>query len=191
MAHALFANMLAHHGKIAEAIEETKLASASEPGSVLTNSMAWHTYFCARRYDDALRIMLSAAEVDPTVGPANFRLAITWERKGEYLKAIESNGEEDAPSLRVAFNSGGEQGYWQRKLEILLRGRHPNSRRKFSEIARCYMHLGKREEALRTLEKGYKMHDPFLIFWLPIHEEFDPLRSEPRFQTMLRGLGVS
>ena len=69
MAHALFANMLAHHGKFEEAIEESKRASVSDPFSVLTNSMAWHAYFCARRYDDALRIMLSAMEVDPTVGP--------------------------------------------------------------------------------------------------------------------------
>jgi len=26
--------------------------------------------------------------------------------------------------------------------------------------------------------------------WLPIREEFDPLQSEPRFQKMLRGLGI-
>ena len=53
------------------------------------------------------------------------------------------------------------------------------------------MHLGKREEALQTLERGYQMHDSFLIYWLPVHEEFDPLRSEPRFQRMLHGFGMS
>ena len=52
------------------------------------------------------------------------------------------------------------------------------------------MHLGKREEALKTLEKAYQMRDPYLIFWLPVYEEFDPLRSDPRFQEMLHGLGV-
>jgi tetratricopeptide (TPR) repeat protein len=153
--------------------------------------MAWHTYFCARRYDDALRIMLSAMEVDPTVGPVNWRLAITWEQKGEYLKAIESSSEEEAPTLRAALASGGERGYWQRKLEILLSGRGPRDRNGYTAIARCYMHLGKREEALQALEKGYQMHDRYLIFWLPIYQEFDPLRSEPRFQKMLHGLGIS
>lgn len=153
--------------------------------------MAWHTYFCARRYDDALRIMVSAMEVDPTAGPENWRLATTWEQKGDYLKAIESSGEEDAKTLRAALNSRGERGYWQRKLEILLRGRRPSERGGFTAIARCYMHLGKREEALQALEKGYRMHDRFLIYWLPIYEEFDPLRSELRFQKMLHGLGIS
>jgi TolB-like protein/DNA-binding winged helix-turn-helix (wHTH) protein/Tfp pilus assembly protein PilF len=191
MAHALFATMLAHRGRFEEAIEESKRASASDPASVLTNSMAWHPYFCARRYDDALRIMLSAMEADPKVGPVNWRLATTWEQKGEYLKAIESSSEEEAPTLRAALASGGEQGYWQRKLEILLRGRGPSDRNGFTAIARCYMHLGKREEALRALEKGYQMHDRYLIFWLPIYEEFDPLRAEPRFQKMLHGFGIS
>lgn len=191
MAHALFASTLAHRGRFEEAIEESKQASASDPASVLTNSMAWHPYFCARRYDDALRIMLSAIEVDPTVGPVNWRLATTWEQKGEYLKAIESSSEEEIPTLRAAFATGGERGYWRRKLEILLNGRSPRDRSGFTAIARCYMRLGKREDALRALEEGYQMHDRYLIFWLPIYEEFDPLRSEPRFQKMLHGLGVS
>jgi TolB-like protein/DNA-binding winged helix-turn-helix (wHTH) protein/Tfp pilus assembly protein PilF len=191
MAHALFANTLAHRGRREEALQETKLASAYDPVSVLTNSMAWHTYFCARRYDDALKVMLSAREVDPTLGPDNWRIATSWEQKGEYQKAIEATGPEDAPTLRTAFSSRGEQGYWQRKLELLLSGRSPNDRYGFSAIARAYMRLGKREEALQALEKGYEMHDPYLIFWLPVHAEFDPLRSEPRFQKMLHGLGIS
>jgi hypothetical protein len=107
------------------------------------------------------------------------------------LKAIDGDNKEDAPTLRSALASGGELGYWQRKLKILLDGRDPSDRYGFSAIARAYMHLGKREEALQILEEGYQRHDPYLIFWLPIHEEFDPLRSEPRFQKMLRGMGVS
>ena len=114
-----------------------------------------------------------------------------WEEKGDYQKAIASSGEEEAQTLRAALASRGARGYWQRKLEILLRGRRPSDRSGFTAIARCYMHLGKREEALQTLEKGYQMHDRFLIYWLPIYEEFDPQRSEPRYQKMLHGLGIS
>jgi TolB-like protein len=191
MAHALFANMLAHHGKFDEAIEESKRASASDPFSLLTNTMAWHAYFCARRYDDALRIMLSAAEVDPTHDPVNWRMATSWEQKGDYLKAIAASDEDIALKLRAALSSGGERGYWERKTELLVRGRSPTDRYGFSAIARAYMHLGKREEALQALERGFRVRDPYLIFWLPIHEEFDPLRSEPRFQKMLHGLGIS
>ncbi len=183
--HALFADTLAHHGKFEEALQQIKLANALDPMSVLTNSMTWHVYFSSRRYDDALRSILGAVEVNPSFAPASERITISYEQKGEYEKAIAA-GDEGAPDLARAFASGGVRAYWQRKLELLLREDDG-----FAAIARCYMHLGMREEALKALEKGYRMRDPYLIFWLPIFEEFDPLRSEPRFQKMLHGLGFS
>lgn len=189
MAHALFATTLAHHGKVEEAIEQIKLATASDPVSVLTHSQAWHVYFSARRYDEALRVALNSVEVDPTFAPTDWRLAVSWEQRGEYQKAIDT-GATEVSDLGPALAAAGRRGYWQGKLENLLRGRRPEERYGFSAIARCYMHLGKREEALKTLEKAYQMRDPYLIFWLPVYEEFDPLRSDPRFQEMLHGLGV-
>jgi TolB-like protein/Flp pilus assembly protein TadD len=189
-AHALFATTLAHRGKVEEAIEQIKLATASDPVSVLTNSQAWHVYFSARRYDEALRTILNIVEVDPTFAPADWRLAVSWEQRGEYQKAIDT-GATGVSGLGPALAAGGPRGYWQGKLESLLQGRRPGERYGFSAIARCYMHLGKREEALKTLEKAYQMRDPYLIFWLPVYEEFDPLRPDPRFQRMLHGLGVS
>jgi TolB-like protein/DNA-binding winged helix-turn-helix (wHTH) protein/Tfp pilus assembly protein PilF len=190
MAHMLFGVTLAHYGRYEEAIQQAKLASTLDPVSVLTNSMAWHVYFCARQYDEALRIIRAATEVDPAFGPAHFRLGISWEQKGEYQKAIEENPEWRS-ELSAALAAGGARGYWQRKLELLLRGRTPNERGGYSPIARCYMRLGKREEALQTLEKAYQMRDFHLILWLPAYEEFDPLRSEPRFQKLLHDLGIS
>jgi TolB-like protein len=204
MARMLFAVTLAHYGRREEAIQQAKLASALDPVSVLTNSMAWHVYFCARQYDEALRIILGVMEVDPAFGPAYFRLHISWEQKGEYQKAIDTSvrgriveGESpekanrDVAELRAALASGGARGYWQRQLEILLRDRKSDARGGHSQIARCYMRLGKREEALQMLEKGYQMRDSRLILWVPAYEEFDPLRSDPRFQKILHGLGVS
>lgn len=190
VAHALFATMLAHRGKAEEAIQQITLATASDPVSVLTNSQAWHVYFSARRYDEALRIILDTVEVDPTFAPAGWRLAVSWEQRGEYQKAIDT-GATGVSDLGPALAAGGPRGYWQGKLENLLQGRRPGDRYGFSSIARCYMHLGKREEAIKTLEKAYLMRDPYLIFWLPVYEEFDPLRSDPRFQRMLHGLGAS
>jgi TolB-like protein/DNA-binding winged helix-turn-helix (wHTH) protein/Flp pilus assembly protein TadD len=195
MAHALLANTLAHRGKFEEAIQQIKVASALDPASVGTNSMAWHVYFSARRYDDALRVILTTIEVDPEFEAAYWRLGVSWEQKGEYQEAIKAlhggEADQEASELRDAVASSGTRGYWQRKLEILLRQRRPEDRYGFSAIARCYMRTGDREKAIASLEKGYEMHDPYLIFWLPTYEEFDPLRSDPRFQRMLHGLGIS
>jgi TolB-like protein/DNA-binding winged helix-turn-helix (wHTH) protein/Tfp pilus assembly protein PilF len=185
LSHAIFANTLAHRGKTEEALQQIKLANALDPMSELTNSFTWHVYFSSRRYDDALRSILGTAEVDPSFAPVSWKITTSYEQKGEYEKAIAA-GDEGAPELARAFATGGVRAYWQRKLELLLQEDDG-----FAAIARCYMHLGMREEALKALEKGYRMRDPYLIFWLPIFEEFDPLRSEPRFQKMLHGLGFS
>jgi tetratricopeptide (TPR) repeat protein len=182
LSHAIFASTLAHRGKTEEALQQIKLANALDPMSVLTNSFTWHVYFSSRRYDDALQSILGTAEVDPSFAPVSWKITTSYEQKGEYEKAIAAGGE-GAPELGRAFAAGGARSYWQRKLQLLVTENEGSA-----EIARCYMHLGMREEALRALEKGYRLRDPYLIFWLPIYEEFDPLRSDPRFQLMLRGL---
>jgi len=200
MAHALFATTLAHRGRFEEAIQQITLAGILDPVSVSINSLAWHVYFCARRYDDALRIILATNLLDPTFLPAYRRLAISWEQKGEYQKAIDTSvrgriaagiapekANREVSELRAALAAGGPRGYWQYKFDRI----RPDDRWGLG-AAICYMHLGKREEALKALEETYQHRDdPYLIMWLPVREEFAPLRSDPRFQKLLHDLGIS
>ena len=199
MAHALFATTLAHRGRYEEAIHEIKLATILDPVSVTINSLAWHVYFCARQYDEALRVIVATNELDPTFSPAYGRLAHSYEQKGEYQKAIDTRvrgrivgGEapEDAnrevAGLRVALASGGARGMWQYELDKI-----PLAERYSIGPAALYMNLGNKEEALNALEKGYQRREHYLIVWIGVSPEFDALRSEPRFQKILHDLGVS
>lgn len=199
MAHAIFATTLAHRGKIEEAIQEIKIATILDPVSVTINSFAWHVYFCARRYDDALRAILATNEMDPTFRPAYWRLVSSWEQKGEYNKAIDAwvrgrmvGGEtpetvnKDASELRAALASGGPRAYWQYKLD-----KTPPADRFGPNPAVLHMRLGNREEALNALEEGYQRRKHYLIMWIAVSPEFDALRSEPRYQKLLHDLGLS
>jgi serine/threonine-protein kinase len=49
----------------------------------------------------------------------------------------------------------------------------------------AYIGLGDNDKALTWLERGYEEHDAWLVF-LKIGPTWDPLRSEPRFQAVLR-----
>jgi len=199
MAHALFATILAHRGRLEEAIDEIDQARKLDPISVPVNSLAWHVYFCAGQYDDALRVILATIELDPTFGPAYGRLAMSYEQRGEYENAIKASAREriiegeasekitrESSLLRTALVSKGPNGYWQQVLDNV-----PPADRHGQGIALCYMHLGKREEALKALEEAYERKDHYLIMWISVHKEYDPLRSDPRFQKMLHGLGIS
>ncbi len=198
MAHALFATTLAHRGKTEEAIREINTAIGLDPVSVPINSFEWHVYFCARRYDDAMRVILAANELDPTFAPAYGRLAHSYDQKGEYQKAIDTRvrgrivgGESpetanrDVAGLRAALASGGHRGMCQYELDQI-----PLAERYSTGPAGLYMCLGNKEEALTALEKGYQNREHYLIVWI-IAPEFDALRSEPRFQKILRDLGLS
>ncbi len=198
MAHALFAVTLAHRGRFEEAIREIKVAAMLDPVSVPINSFAWHVYFCARRYDEALRVILAANELDPTFRAVYGRLARSWDQRGEYQKAIDTRvrgrivgGESpekanrDVARLRAALASGGPRGMWQYELDKI-----PADERYSTGPASLYMRLGNREEALNALERGYQRREHYLIMWI-ISPEFDALRSEPRFQKILHDLGIS
>ena len=53
----------------------------------------------------------------------------------------------------------------------------------------AYLGFGDTEQALAALEQGYKEHSNILQF-LKVHPHFDPLRSDPRFQDLLRRVGL-
>jgi len=198
MAHAIFATILGHRGKIEEAIQEIKLAAILDPVSVTINSFAWHVYFCARRYDDALQAIIATNEMDPTFRPAYWRLVTSWEQKGEYNKAIDAwvrgrivGGETPESVTRMPRNSA---------LRLPREDHAPTgstnwidpARRSFRAARRDLSHApGNREESLKTLEEGYQRRRHYLIVWIAVYPEFDALRSEPRYQKLLHDLGLS
>src|SRR5262249_15861258 len=57
-------------------------------------------------------------------------------------------------------------------------------------IAMIYTALGEKDEAFRSLEKAYELHDGEL-FNLKVEPKYDPLRSDPRFAELLWRTGLS
>ncbi len=54
-----------------------------------------------------------------------------------------------------------------------------------SALADIYLGLGNTEQTLQLLEQAYADHDVSLV-WLKVAAIYDPLRSDPRFQDLLR-----
>ena len=52
-----------------------------------------------------------------------------------------------------------------------------------------YAALGDRDPAFRWLDEAYKEHDTFLP-WLKVDPEFDKLRGDPRFDDLVRRIGI-
>ena len=54
----------------------------------------------------------------------------------------------------------------------------------------AYAAMGNREEAFRCLEKAYQEHSNALTS-LKVEPAYDPLRSDHRFQDLLRRVGLA
>ena len=57
-------------------------------------------------------------------------------------------------------------------------------------LAILYAGLGEKDQAFAWLEKAYQEHDAALTN-LRVDPFFDPLRSDPRFQAMLKKMGLN
>jgi hypothetical protein len=48
---------------------------------------------------------------------------------------------------------------------------------------------GRKDQAIAVLQEAYAEHNAFLD--LKVHPAYDPLRSDPRFQDLLRHVGLA
>lgn len=58
-----------------------------------------------------------------------------------------------------------------------------------TELATLYIGLGDMEEAIAALERAYAAHD-LQLQYLKVVPHFDSLRSDPRFQDLMRRVGL-
>ena len=70
--------------------------------------------------------------------------------------------------------------YWDISATLRLEGKTSSG---------VQMPLGEREQAFASLEKAYAAHDPNLQY-LGVEPAFDSLRSDPRFQDLVRRVGL-
>jgi len=87
--------------------------------------------------------------------------------------------------LGDAFKTSGAKGYWKKSLELALE----NERFDTVQMAIIYAQLGERDKAFEFLEKAYNGRSTILL-WLKVSPEFDSLRSDPRFDDLMRRVGL-
>jgi hypothetical protein len=92
-------------------------------------------------------------------------------------------------SLAHAYAIAGRRS----EAEMLLRQLNERAQNTYVpsfHIAIIYAGLGQKDQALVWLEKGYQERSTWMV-WLKVDPRLDVLRSDPRFQDLLRRLGLS
>ena len=84
--------------------------------------------------------------------------------------------------------AGGKEAVEEILNELLRRIDTDEKDVSYLLLGKIYYALGEKETALDYFEKGYEVHEPF--FWIINYQlELEPLRSEPRFQDLLKKMG--
>ncbi|HKI12656.1 MAG TPA: tetratricopeptide repeat protein [Candidatus Acidoferrum sp.] len=203
-AHLFYSNSyLSPLDRHAEAISEMQKAVAIDPFSAPVQSFLGRTYIWARQYDKAQAQLRKCAEMFPGFAIDHERLAQLLAFLGKFEDAIAEDtrarllsGEEEhsalqkEAALRHALATGGSRGYWKQLLEFTqLPDNPPEAYNSPFGTAILYAHLGEKSKALDSLEKAHEQR--FLSMTeLAIEPSFDPIRTEPRFQALLRRVSL-
>jgi len=193
-AHAYYAHYLAHMGRAAEGIKHSERAIKLDPFNALYHSLYGMVLVYLRRYDDALAAADKANSISPDAGVAFSVIQRVFLAKGmrdEQLAEQRLRIARD-PERVAAFERGlAEGGYEgaQRAIADVLAARYEKDQYHSAEgIAVRYMDAGDKERAMAWLYRAYDDHDQSLPYLgLP---EWDPLRDDPRFQALLRRIGL-
>jgi hypothetical protein len=98
------------------------------------------------------------------------------------------NDLEFASALERGFHAGGWQAGIRQALEVRLAQRKRGYSSPF-EIATYYADLGEKEQAFQWLDTAYHEHD-YLMETLKTDFKLDPLHSDPRFDELVRKVGI-
>ncbi len=193
-AHIEYAVYLSAMGRQDEAVAEARQAHTLDPVSQTTNSLEGLVYFVGRRFDEAIRQLQNTIALYPDTAINHDMLAACYEQKGMYREAMDEYLKADTiggfsshrlASLRQAFATSGFKGYLQEELKSETaesQRLHPYA------SARLYARLGQRDLAFHWLEKAYlaRSHD---IAFIKVHPELDNVRTDSRFQDLMRRVG--
>src|SRR5262249_2224867 len=197
-AHQWYSIYLSAMARHKEAIAEIISAQQLDPLSIIIGADAARVFYHAGQYEQAVEQCLKMLEIDPGNHKINDWLTQVYERQGLYDKAVEAQLKvkaalgatpETIAMLKAAYLAAGWKGYWRKQLELAQEWTKKASVSPYNR-ARIHARLGERDKALEWLQQAYDIHSDQLVL-LKVDPLLDPLRSDARFQDLLRRVGFS
>jgi TolB-like protein/DNA-binding winged helix-turn-helix (wHTH) protein len=194
-AHEDRAVFLASLGRRSEALAEIAKIDQLDTGFSSAQSES-DVYFVLRDYADLIEASKRGLILDPKDSSQHYYLGAGYEGTGrlqeaiaEYQKAMETSDDpRPAVTLAHAWAAAGEKG----KAERMLRDLEHNAKAMASPytMAAIYAGLGETDRALESLKKAC-LEKSLDAGWIRSDFLLDSLRSDPRFQDLLRRVGLT
>ncbi len=181
-------------GDVDESLKQTRIGRSYDPMTRLAHGIVLYHALMARRYDEVVTEGRKAQHAFP--GPWGVQEVVAralW-HQGKYDEAVREwavladAGDEGLLALVAAYRAGGTQAALRARAEWMaaIAGR---GRVNAVEVASWLAAAGDRDRALEWLERSYARREGFLLH-VAADPNFDKVRSDSRFQNLLRRIGV-
>jgi serine/threonine protein kinase len=195
-AHFFYADLLLCTKRVDGWKREIQRARELDPLNDFDESFyGWHLNYL-HRYDEAIPIFQKMLLTAPNKGSNYLGLWGAYYKKGMYREALaaakgyfDSTGEH---GFANALGTGRGEAYYRAAMRRVGEAMAAESKRRHIpaiRIARMFAHAGDKDRAMKWLERAYQAGESPLsrlaVFW-----DWDDLRSDPRFQDLLRRMNL-
>ncbi|MDH3645169.1 MAG: FlgO family outer membrane protein [Gammaproteobacteria bacterium] len=188
---AELAELLAIRGDIAGAFAQIQQVLAQDPLNMNVQRQRIWLLIALHRSDEALAGAQRMLASDPDMGALGLMLSIVHNDRGEHAKALAAAKKETFPFLRltgeaIAYHALGDSKTAEEKLTQLVDELGDDVS---YQVAAIYSLRGDLDRAFEALERGFAIRDPGLVL-IQAHTAFEPLRDDPRYDALLKRMGL-
>jgi len=197
VAHQWYSHLLAYLGRADEAIREVQVTLDLDPLSAVMNSSGALIHLLARQNGECVERVHRTLEINSHFAPPYLWLGWALGMQQRHTEAREALEEAvrlagNMPMYRAALAYGcamaGETAACRERLaelEAMSRERYVSA----YDFAVVYAGLGEEDVVLTWLKKASEERSAWLVM-AKVDSRFDSYRANPRFQTLLRRLGL-
>jgi len=175
-------------GQLDEGIADQERALSLDPFSPIINANLARAFGFARQYDKAIAQAQKTLSLQPDYGPALTWLEFGYRHKNmlkeAYTTHLAATKPEERRAVEEAYRSSGYRGVLHVQAEVVMKNGN------LGAAARAYAQAGEKEQALALLEECQRRHLPGLGR-LKVDADFDPIRSDPRYKSLLKRVGYA
>jgi TolB-like protein/Flp pilus assembly protein TadD len=186
---------LRYAGRCDESIAVHLDAESLDPFSIVAIQEVGFALYYARRFAEAAEQIRKAIELEPAWDQLYFGLGLVLLQQKRFEEAIsalhtavqkEPGNAFSVAALIYGLGHAGQKKEAKRHLDQLLKKYEyvPNW-----FLAMAWVGLSEKERALGALEQALRDHEPCMVS-LKVDAIFDPLRSDSRFTSMIRQVGL-
>jgi TolB-like protein/DNA-binding winged helix-turn-helix (wHTH) protein/Tfp pilus assembly protein PilF len=194
-AHHWYAWHLIVMGRNSEALAESRKAESLDPLSPIISADLADALCVAHLCEESVQQSRKTLQMHPYFSVAHYQLGQAFAQRhmhdeaiAELRRAVELSGGNTAFESKLAYVYA-VAGRTDEAMKIIkdLEGRPSRPASTHAHIALIYVGLGDRDQAMSWLNKAYEARFNPSILMRPA---FDPIRSDARFQDLLRRIGL-